>query len=212
MLMSNEIYKLVKKCFVNVHSINRIQVMCDTHKFKSVTKSFTWHTKYANAHNVIPIIRSQLYCAVSAAKPLMQPKTLVRKYQTILRFILDLLKLGKSLEKKSRVYPSYFICHTKSIIYTKVHRIYSSALNIEYFLYRVCGKIFSKCWIVPLLHNDILTPLFYWTHRAIIEFTMTSMLNMIQQRSLCLMKLDNRFSLGCWNGSKIFYVCWHKNL
>ena len=41
MLMSNKIYKPVKKCFVNVHSINRIQVMCDTHKFKSVTKSFT---------------------------------------------------------------------------------------------------------------------------------------------------------------------------
>ena len=76
-----------------------IQVMCDTHKFKSVTKSLTWHTKYANAHNVIPIIRSRVYCVVSAAKSLLQPKTLVRKYQTILRFILDLLKLGKSLEK-----------------------------------------------------------------------------------------------------------------
>ena len=99
MLMSNKIYKFVKKCFVNVHSINRIQVMSDTHKFKSVTKSFTWHTKYANAHNVIPIIRLRVYCVVSAAKPLMQPKTLVRKYQTILRFILDLLKLVKSLEK-----------------------------------------------------------------------------------------------------------------
>ena len=52
-----------------------------------------------NAHNVIPIIRLRVYSVVSAAKPLMQPKTLVRKYQTILRFILDLLKLGKSLEK-----------------------------------------------------------------------------------------------------------------
>ena len=162
MLMSNKIYKLVKKCFVNVHSINRIQVMCDTHKFKSVTKSFTWHTKYANAHNVIPIIRSWVYCVVSTAKPLMQPKTLVRKYQTILWFILDLLKLGKSLEKKSRVYPSYFICHTKSIIYTKVHRIYSSALNIEYFLYRVAVKYFPN---VGLYHCYTMT---FW-HLSFIE-------------------------------------------
>ena len=109
-----------------------------------------------NAHNVIPIIRSRLYCVVSAAKPLMQPKTLVRKYQTILRFILDLLKLGKSLEKKSRVYPSYFICHTKSIIYTKVHRIYSSVLNIEYFLYWAAVKYFQMlgCTIVTQWHFD----------------------------------------------------------
>ena len=97
-----------------------------------------------NAHNVIPIIRLRVYSVVSAAKPLMQPKTLVRKYQTILRFILDLLKLGKSLEKNSRVYPSYFICHTKSIIYMKVHRIYSSVLNIKYFLYRVAVKYFPN--------------------------------------------------------------------
>ena len=142
----------------------------------------------------------------------MQPKTLVRKYQTILRFILDLLKLGKSLEKKISSVP--FIFHMSY----KINNLYESAQNLfkcsEYWVFFVpsCGKIFSKCCVVPLLHNDILTPLFYWTHRAIIEFTMTSMLNMIQQRSLCLMKLDNRFSLGCWNGSKIFYVCWHKNL
>ena len=135
MLMSNKIYKFVKKCFVNVHSINRIQVMSDTYKFKSVTKSFTWHTKYANAHNVIPIIRSWVYRVVSAAKPLMQPKTLVRKYQTILRFIIDILKLGKSLEKKISSIP--FIFHMSY----KINNLYESAQNLfkcsEYWVFFV---------------------------------------------------------------------------
>ena len=77
-----------------------------------------------NAHNVIPIIRLWVYCVVSAAKPLMQPKTLVRKYQTILRFILDLLKLGKSLEKKISSVP--FIFHMSY----KINNLYESAQNL----------------------------------------------------------------------------------
>ena len=135
--------------------------MSDTHKFKSVTKSFTWHTKYANAHNVIPIIRSRVYCVVSTAKPLMQPKTLVRKYQTILRFILDLLKLGKSLEKISSV---PFIFHMSY----KINNPYESAQNLfkcsEYWVFFVLsrGKIFPN---VGLYHCYTMT---FW-HLSFIE-------------------------------------------